>query len=77
MLGGNPARIIVVKFTIEQIMEHEKILYPEEERFSRTYLEELFEKYYKGMKIVGTSNLSPKDKEKIDAYKKKNGETTL
>lgn len=70
VLGGTPARIIAVKFSIEQIIEHEKALYPEEERFPREYLEELFERYYKGMKVVGTSELSEEDKEKIVQYKK-------
>lgn len=73
VLGGNPARIIAVKFSIDQILEHEKVLYPEGERFSREYLENLFEKYYEGMKIVGTSNLSQEDKDKILLYKSKYG----
>ena len=42
-----------VKFTIDQIIEHEKALYPENERFSREYLEELFAKYYDGKKVFG------------------------
>jgi len=53
---GSPARIIAVKFTIEQILEHEKNLYKETERFSYEYLKELFDKYYKGMKIFGLPN---------------------
>lgn len=52
---GSPAKIVAVKFSIEQILEHEKILYAEHERFSREYLEDLFEKYYKDMRVFGVS----------------------
>lgn len=40
--GGVPARPIKFKWTIEQILEHEAILYPEEERYSREELEQIF-----------------------------------
>lgn len=40
--GGVPAKPIKFKWTIDQIMEHESILYPEGERFSREQLEKLF-----------------------------------
>lgn len=56
---GSPAKIISAKFTIEQILEHEKLLYPEEKRLSKEYLEELFEKHYKGLRTIGiTSDLN-------------------
>lgn len=45
---GSPAKIIAAKFTIDQIMEHERILYPEKKRFTKEYLEELFNQYYTG-----------------------------
>lgn len=35
---GNPARIIKFKWSVEDIMEHEKKLYPENERFSEAEL---------------------------------------
>lgn len=50
---GSPAKIVAVKFSIEQILEHEKILYPEHERYSREFLEELFEKSYKDVRVFG------------------------
>ena len=53
---GSPAKIIAAKFTIEQILEHEKLLYPENRRFSREYLEELFESHYKGMRTIGVTS---------------------
>lgn len=55
---GSPVRIVASKFTLEQILEHEKALYPEEKRFTRAYLEELFKTYYQGKKSIGlTSDL--------------------
>ena len=43
--GGVPARFIKFKWTIDEILEHENILYPDTERLSREYLEEIFEKF--------------------------------
>lgn len=40
--GGVPAKPIKFKWTIDQILEHESTLYPEEERFSREQLERIF-----------------------------------
>lgn len=39
---GVPAKPIKFKWTIEQIIEHEAKLYPEDERLSKDYLESLF-----------------------------------
>lgn len=50
---GSPARIVGVKFTIEQILKHEQVLYAPEERMSKQQLDELFAKYYHGMKPYG------------------------
>lgn len=70
---GSPTKIIAVRFTIEQILKHESILYPPEERMSREELEDLFNKYYKGMKAIGTSDISEQDKELLKKAKKKYG----
>lgn len=40
--GGVPAKPIKFKWTIDQILEHESILYPESGRFSREDLEKMF-----------------------------------
>ena len=40
--GGVPAKPIKFKWTIDQILEHESILYPKKERFSREELENIF-----------------------------------
>lgn len=50
---GTPIKIIAVKFSIPQIIEHEKALYVENERLSKEYLEDLFEKYFYGKKVYG------------------------
>lgn len=43
---GNPAKIIGFKFSPEEIIEHEKTLYAERERFPLTLLEKNYNKYY-------------------------------
>lgn len=40
--GGVPAKPIKFKWTIEQILEHEAILYPEDKRYTREELEKIF-----------------------------------
>lgn len=40
--GGVPCRFLKQRFTIDQILEHERILYPEDERFTREELEKIF-----------------------------------
>ncbi len=40
--GGVPAKPIKFKWTIDEILEHERILYPEEKRFTREQLETIF-----------------------------------
>lgn len=58
---GVPNRIIATKFTKEEIIEHEKELYPRDERLSEEQLDELFDKYYVGLKSIGTSDLNDTD----------------
>lgn len=43
---GNPAKIVGFKFTPEEIIEHEKVLYKEEDRLPLSLLEKNYEKYY-------------------------------
>lgn len=45
VIGGCPARHIKFKWTIDEILEHEKILYPEHKRITRERLEEIFDTY--------------------------------
>jgi len=46
IVAGNPAKVIGFKFTPTQIIEHEKALYPENERFSLEFLKDNYNKYY-------------------------------
>ncbi|MBQ6085464.1 MAG: acyltransferase [Bacteroidaceae bacterium] len=45
--GGVPAKFIKFYWTIDQILEHEAKLYPENERYTREQLEEIFDKWEK------------------------------
>ena len=68
---GSPAKVVASVFSIDQIIEHEVQIYPENERFSRSYLEELFAQYYVGKKSIGLDvPLSEVEKSKIDQFKK-------
>lgn len=40
--GGVPAKPIKFKWTIDEILEHERILYPEDKRYTREELEKIF-----------------------------------
>ena len=71
LVVGSPAKIVGVKFSIDQILEHEKLLYPENERFSKEYLEELFSQYYEGKKVFGVqTELTEQDLIALDKAKK-------
>lgn len=39
IIGGVPAKVIKYRFTIDQAIEHERILYPENKRYSKEQLE--------------------------------------
>lgn len=45
MVGGVPAKVIKFYWTIDRILEHEAKLYPENDRFTREELEDIFAKY--------------------------------
>lgn len=53
---GSPYKIVGVKFSIDQILEHEKRLYKPEERFSRSELESIFTQHFVGKKVLGSDN---------------------
>ena len=42
IIGGLPARVLKRRFTIEQILEHERLLYSEKERFTREQIEAMW-----------------------------------
>ncbi len=43
--GGVPAKFIKFRWTIEEILEHEQILYSDSERYSKEELERIFKAY--------------------------------
>ncbi len=64
LVVGTPAKIVGVKFSIDDILEHERILYKEEERMTRNELELLFKKYYADKKVFGIKTLFGSDEYK-------------
>lgn len=50
---GSPARIVAVRFSVEQIISHEKSLYRSVDRLSLERLHQLFSGYYNGLKVIG------------------------
>lgn len=63
VVTGAPAKVVAVRFSLEQILRHEAILYPPEERTPRSRLEQLFETTYKGLRTIGLSEMSAEDAE--------------
>ncbi len=71
VVAGNPARIIACKFTLTEIIAHEKQLYPVHERLAVDILKNLFDRYYTEKKTIGTSHLTDEDRLKLkNAYDK-------
>ena len=69
VVAGSPAKIIASRFSIPQIIKHEEILYSPEERIKKETLEELFDKYYKDKRFLGTDNISETDLERLKKSK--------
>jgi len=47
IIGGIPAKIIKFYWSIDEIIRHEAVVYPKEERFTRDELENIFSQYEK------------------------------
>lgn len=45
LIGGIPAKVIKLKWTVDEIIEHEKTLYCEDQRYTRQQLEEFRTQY--------------------------------
>lgn len=72
LVVGVPAKIVKSKFTIDQILKHETILYPPEQRMTREELESIFSEFFKGKGTYGMEkDLSKNEKEKLENMKKK------
>lgn len=75
VVAGTPAKVIACRFTVEQILRHESILYPPEERMTRQEITELHETFFKDKRAIGTSDISDSDLEKLLAAKREVGIT--
>lgn len=72
LVVGTPARIIAKKIFLEDILQHERILYPPEERYSRKYLDDLFKKYYEGKRTYGiNTELTVAERKLLEELKRK------
>lgn len=69
VVAGIPAKIIACRFTMEQILEHKKILYPPEQRMKKDALEKLFDEYVQYKKTLGTSAISSDDEKRLKKIK--------
>ena len=69
VVAGIPAKIIATRFSVEQILKHEAILYPPEERMTKEELEHLFEANYQGKRSIGKSEMSEVDQRKLSVAK--------
>lgn len=71
---GRPAKIVSVVFSLEDIVKHESIIYPENERLDYNYLKDLFQSEYQNLRIFGSNKeLTAEEKEMIDEMKHKWG----
>lgn len=61
VMAGVPARIIASKFSSEQIMNHERNLYPPAERIRREDVDELFLNIYKDRPSIGVSSMNDEE----------------
>lgn len=70
VVAGIPAKIIASVFTKEQIIEHEKSLYPVGRRLTMREIDNLFEKYFKDKRAIGQSKINEVEYKKIIAHRK-------
>ena len=67
---GTPQKIVAKKFDIDDIIEHEKVLYKPEERMTRQQLEELFAEHFVDKKTFGTNKpLTEEELQRIKGVK--------
>lgn len=71
VVAGTPAKVIAKRFELDDVILHEEIIYSEDERMDRTYLEELFTKYFEGKKTFGLNTpLTTEQEERLESVKK-------
>lgn len=68
---GSPAKIVAKKFSFEDILSHEEVLYSESERMPEKLLKKIYQDYLEDKKVFGVNTpLSPRDEEILQAVKK-------
>lgn len=73
LVMGGPTKIVAKIFSLEDVLTHEKELYPEEERLSGDYLHKLFDITYKDLRIYGINeSLTEVEKHLLEKVKKDN-----
>ncbi len=75
VVAGSPAKVIASRFTLEQVVQHERSLYPPEERMSREKLESIFATHFEGKRSLGTSDISDSDRQRLADIKRQLGIT--
>ena len=73
VVAGTPAKIIATRFSQPQILSHEAQLYPPRERMSEAELSTLFAEHYEGKHSIGTDQISPADRERLEKAKNEIG----
>lgn len=71
---GAPAKIVATKFTIDQILRHESVLYPAEERMTLSELRALFDEQYRDCRSLG-EDISDADMLFVEEIRKNYGMT--
>lgn len=74
---GIPAKIIKCRFSIEQIIEHEKALYPESMRYKYEELQQIFSNYYSDKVSMDPGVINNSDYEKILNFYQKEDELNV
>ena len=68
---GCPAKVVAVKFSLEDAIRHEEMIYNKSERYSRDYLERLYQQEYNNLSIIANHSLSKEDYEAYNSFVKK------
>lgn len=70
LVVGAPAKIVAKKFELADVIRHEQVLYPPEERLSEKYLKTLFDEHYQGLKVFGINTpLTNEQEARLQAVK--------
>ena len=68
VVAGVPAKIIASKFSYDQIIVHERYLYPPVDRMPEEEIYELFSQYYKDKPSIGVDSLDEEERAKFTDF---------